>query len=176
MNVEQIVRAKEDQIRFQTFESAFAWDAQGNEILAKEGHRSGVSMTPQECALLSDTVFTHNHPDGLRYNDSDPRYEGNSFSDVDVEFAMTNSLAEIRAVTPKLRFSLKRPAVGWSGADWISIAKPEFEYALNEVRAEQTGAFRRGAITSEQAQANHWHKIWLRVSQRLGWDYRREES
>ena len=116
MNVEPIARAKEEQIRFQTFESAFAWDAQGNELLAKDGGRSGVLIAPQEFALLKDAIFTHNHPDGLRYGSIDPRSAGNSFSEADIEFAMSNDLAEIRVVTPKLRFALRRPPSGWNSS------------------------------------------------------------
>ena len=116
MNVEPIARAKEEQIRFQTFESAFAWDAQGNEILAKDGQQYEVTFTAQERAALKDATLTHNHPHGLGFADTDPQSAGNSFSPEDIAFAMACDLAEMRVVTPKLRFSMKRPASGWGYA------------------------------------------------------------
>ena len=176
MNAEEIARAKEDQIRFQTFESAFAWDAQGNPILAKDGQQYEVAFSPQECLTLKDAIMTHNHPHGLNFPDSDPQSAGNSFSPEDIAFVMAYDLAEIRVVTPKLRFAMKRLSSGWSHSDWITTVEPLFELVTDTVLSEFDNAIDAGQMTEEEANVRHYHEIWLRVSQQLGLDYRREEN
>ena len=112
--LEETLRAKEEEIRYQKHESAFVYDLQGRLLLSKEGEQYEVSFTPEELTLMRGNVLTHNHPRGLEYPDSDPRSFGNSFSDDDIFLASVYELAEIRVVTPKQRFSMKPPERGWS--------------------------------------------------------------
>ena len=176
MNVEELARAKEDTIRFQTFESAFAWDALGNEILAKNGQRDRVTFTQEEALLLKDAVFTHNHTKGLEFPDSDPRSSGNSFSMDDVEFACFNNLAEMRVVTPKLRFALKRPESGWDGIFWLDVIKPVYDAAERQVKRILRQDIIAGTLSIADADARRWHEVLKRVAERLALDYRREEN
>src|SRR5205823_5749281 len=107
-----MILAKEDELRLLRYESAFAVDAAGNVVLDKAGTSSEIELTDEEVELLrsaTSVIFTHNHPGGWRFPPDDPRHGGNSFSPHDIHLACKCELAEIRAVTPRFRFSMKPP-------------------------------------------------------------------
>ena len=167
------VRQAEDRIRQQTFETAYAYNGQGVEVLRKDGQVDSITFTPVELSRLKDAVMVHNHPGGLLYPSTDLRHVGQSFSLDDIEFAVTNDLAEIRVVTPVLRFSLRRPVEGWP--DLVDLHEA-YRLASNVVTAQSLMGITRGTITVEGAEARHFDALWTRVAQRLGLSYTREES
>ena len=112
------------EIRHQRFESAFVYDPKGNLVFGKDGAQYEVAFSPEELKLMKGNILTHNHPRGLGFPDTDPRSWGNSFSDDDIFLASTHELAEIRAVTPKQRFSMKPPPEGWSQTYWNETLLP----------------------------------------------------
>ena len=91
----------------------------------------------------------------------------------DVSFACVNNLAEIRAVTPKLCFLLKRPVSGWNAEVWANVIYPVYYEVRLDVVADLSAACRAEILTSEAADASFMHEIWRRVAEKLGLDYRR---
>ena len=172
--LEQRIRREEETIRRQTFESAFAWDAQGHLVLSKDGQRDKVSFTTEELLRLENAIFTRNHPDGWNHPPSDPRSAGNSFSEIDVYFACINNLAEMRVITPKLRFTLKRPLSGWSAEVWANVVYPLHYEAQKRVILDFKAARRAETLSSEEADARFLHETWARVAAQLGLNYHRE--
>lgn len=172
----EILREREDTIRNQRFETAIAWDADGKEVLVKDGQQYSVDFTEQEAAKLKGTVFTHNHPRGLDYPANDPRAMGNSFSIEDIFFASKWEIGEIRAVTPKQRFSMKPPDGGWNKDYLANTLRPSVLAHHANIRVEYLERIARGIMTPEEAEARHYHELWTRVSSELGLHYTREEN
>lgn len=170
------VSEAEDSIRRQQTETAFAWDIAGHLILRKDGAHDRISFEDAEIAFLSGTIFTHNHPQGLEFADDDPRSYGNSFSMQDLRLACYAGLAELRVVTPRLRFSLKPPATGWDLIYWLTVMEPVYLRHKADVSRELREASSSGAMTLAQAISVHFHSICSRVAFELGLEYRQEEN
>jgi hypothetical protein len=170
----------EDNIRMNKgFETAVVFDKYGNIIIDKRGKATSVSFTNEECKLVKDCIFTHNHPRGWSAKDGTLGRIGNSFSSEDISFAIANDVAEIRAVTPTYTFSMKRPANGWK----MDVMKFKREYAkLNkEVENEMDslinksqGEQRNTAI--DRARATYFHLVWKRFAKQHGIEYSKTKS
>lgn len=172
-SVLDLIRAVEDEIRQNRWdEIAVVLDqTTGEEIWRKQGSEAAIVFSMQELTTMQDCVLTHNHPVGWRYAASDPRRAGASFSEADVELAIEADVAEVRAVTPLLRFSLKRPNVGWPGspellADHDAIEKRVLSTLLREVG--------EGSLTQEAATARVAHEVMLRLASMYGLSYSTE--
>ncbi|PDW02286.1 phage minor head protein [Candidatus Viridilinea mediisalina] len=167
-------RTEEDRIRAQRFESAFAVDRMGRVLLQKDGGKREVSFTRQEMGTLRGgigVVFTHNHPDGWRFQPNDPRFAGNSFSKADLQFACTTQLSELRVVTPTRRYYLRPPAKGWSEATWNTEMKAFYEKAYKAVQADLIRKVKDGIMTLAEKDAATDHEILLRVASKFGMSY-----
>lgn len=71
----EVVRAKEEEIRGNRFESAFAVDEVGRVLLDKRGEQFHVGFTQEEIDRLlagQGVLFTHNHPRGWDYSPQQP--------------------------------------------------------------------------------------------------------
>ncbi len=168
------IREQEDAIRKQRFESAFAWDAAGVLVLAKDGKQYKISFSDDELARMTGAVFTHNHPRGLEFSKADPRSFGNSFSMADLHLACTARLSELRVVTPRLRFSLKPPPTGWNEDYWENSLQPLYLEHKAAVSQELPRAVQFGTMSLADAEARHFHEICRRVATDLTLAYVRE--
>lgn len=108
------VLAREQQIRNNKDESLHAYDDSGNEVSTIQGSGNRVRVSRDEyqaqLAKLNDTVVTHNHPTPQKKG---VQSIGNSFSKEDLMTAIGGNAREVRAVSPRYTFSIKRPANGW---------------------------------------------------------------
>lgn len=174
----RMVRAREDAIRPQRFESAYAVAADGTVLIEKDGGHTYVDFSPEEIAALRGrgAVFTHNHPLGWEVPEGDPRRTGNSFSDADIDVACDAEVAEIRAVTPRRRYWMRPPAGGWNAAYWREILYPTHQHFHAQVRGEFMREIRRGTMTTQEAEAQHNHEVWSRVTKELEIPYGYEEN
>ena len=171
----EIVRAQEDRIRSQRFESAYFWDRDGNLLLAKDGEPTTVKFTDEEVTLVKRAVSTHNHPQGWKYVERDPRRAGYSFSENDVQAACQASLFILRIVTPKFRYMIKPPLQGWDDDYWEKVLRPEYQLAYREVMVELKAQVQVRQILQTTAESLFRHLVWSRVTARLGLEYIREE-
>ena len=173
------VRIEEDRIRTQRFESAYAVDRVEKELLKKDGGKRSVDITIRERAEMrghTGVVFTHNHPIGWGYTSDDPRHQGNSFTFDDIKLACLAQLSEIRAVTPTRRFWMRPAKEGWNGDYWYDILLPVAEKADRAVHNEHLAQIIRGETTKAEAEAKHWHEVWLRVTKKLRLGYGIEDD
>lgn len=171
----KLVRAKEDEIRAQRFESAFFWDRRGKLLLSKDGEPSRVKFTPEEIMLVKGAISTHNHPQGWKYSERDPRRAGYSFSANDVKAACHTELYILRIVTPQTRFMMKPPPQGWDAEYWEKIIRPTYQQIYRDVLVELKTKVQARHILQNAGEALFRHLIWTRVATRLGLTYRREE-
>lgn len=150
-------------------ETGVLFNKDGNIVIDKRGGSRSVQFTKDECLLMNDGIFTHNHPGAWGYSENDIRRIGNSFSIQDIALAVGNNLAEMRAVTPNYTFSMKRPDGGWG------ISVKELMKLYNDenrnLQLEFTRRINKGTLTISQASATHFHILWKRLSKKLGFDY-----
>ena len=150
-------------------ETGVLFNKDGNIVIDKRGGSRSVQFTKDECLLMNDGIFTHNHPGAWGYSENDIMRIGNSFSIQDIALAVGNNLAEMRAVTPNYTFSMKRPDGGWE------ISVEELMKLYNDenrnLRLEFTRRINKDTLTISQASATHFHILWKRLSKKLGFDY-----
>ena len=175
----EIVRAKEEEIRGNRFESAFAVDEEGQVILDRIGEAFRVDFSPEEVNRFSagqGVIFTHNHPRGWGYPAESPLRSGSSFTDADVRLACQARLAEMRAVTPTRRFLLRPAPGGWSLDYWEAVLKPIYGRHEQEVRRQFRLFVRHGRMGWEVAGQREAHEIWTRVATEAGLTYGEEQE
>lgn len=166
-----IIRGKEDVIRLnKDFETAVLYNPKGEIIFEKAGElgKASVGFTRAEANLMKDNILTHNHPLGWQFPENSIRSIGSSFSAQDVVLAVRNDLSEIRAVSRKMRFSMKRPEGGW----------PDVEVVIDELNLQHVKTLQEfisrvnsGTMTEDQANVMHFHTLWKRFAESLGIDY-----
>lgn len=171
----EIVRAQEDRIRTQLFESAFFWDWDGNLLLAKNGEPTMVKFSDEEMALVQGAISTHNHPFGWRFSAHDPRRAGYSFSEEDVRAACQSSLTILRIVTPTLRFMMKPPPQGWNRNYWEQVLQPEYQKTFRRMQAGLKVRIQARQILQAEAEAKFRDWVWADVAGKLKLPYLREE-
>lgn len=171
----QLVRAKEDEIRAQRFESAYFWDSQGSLLLSKDGEVDRITFSEEEMTLMNGAAATHNHPHGWRYAARDPRRGGHSFSANDVQLACRHSLKLLRVVTPKFRYMMKPPPQGWDHHYWETMLLPTYSRWFDVVKSEWKAKVKARQILQAAAEPLFRHEVWVRVATELGIEYVREE-
>lgn len=108
----------------------------GRLVMLKHGSASRFYVTPAEMKKLKNAVLTHNHPSGRNFAPTDPRYVGNSFSIDDIRTACRGNLRKIRAITPRYRYVMRRPAGGWDKNYFDKVIEPMYIKQENEVMRE----------------------------------------
>lgn len=107
--------------------------------------------------------------------ETDPRSFGHSFSEDDIRLACLAEMAEMRAVTPKLRFSMKPPLSGWNRKLWETRIHPSYDNHYQEVWEElEAAVFISVTITPAEADVRVLHETWRRVADEIGLVYTRE--
>lgn len=165
----------EDEIRKnKDFETAVVFDKYGNVIIDKRGDHKSVAFTDDEILRMKDAVFTHNHPKGWGFGEKDPQRNGNSFSGEDLDIAIRADLKEIRVVTPKYTFSMKRPEKGWG------VSSEDFKLAFVSENFKLQNEFlrkiKKGDMEIQQAEATHFHILSKRLSEKFKWQYEQKET
>lgn len=170
----EAVEKTENEIRMnKKFETGVAYNKNGDVIIDKRGAAYSVEFTKEECQKMKDCIFTHNHPRGWGYPENSLGRIGNSFSTADISFAVRNDLSEMRAVTPIYTFIMKLPEAGWGDYDKVmAVINKENE----KLRKEFGKRIDEGALTINQANATHFHILWKRVSEKLGWIYSKAKT
>ena len=130
---------REEQIRYEVKnERNSIFDENGNELFRNDrGGRTGASLG-KDRTIIENNIITHSHP---KYDKrGNVRSDGGgSLSAGDVEAALLNNAREIRAVTERYTYSLKRPKSGWHNETVIAgrVFRDTQSYAgiSNRVRA-----------------------------------------
>ena len=165
----------ENEIRLnKSFETGVLFDKNGNIVIDKRGAKYSVEFTDEECAKMKDCIFTHNHPRGWQEPEKSLGRIGNSFSPADMYLAIAHNVSEMRAVTPNYTFAMKRPEEGWG----ITISK--FEKLVNrennKLRAEFTARINNNTLSPTMASVVHYHILWKRISEKMGWSYTKAKT
>jgi DNA topoisomerase-1 len=169
------VEDAEKQIRLLRNEHLYAFNADGKRILKLRGQPDKVRVTPNQHKILLShhgVILTHNHPSGWNYPDSDPHRKGHSFSPSDIKTALSDRLAEIRAVSPHYLYSLKPGESAWSESYYNSVS--HILAAIDQhVKMQDAVRVKNGEISSEEADAQHWNTFLELAASDRGWQYAR---
>lgn len=146
------ILSQEAAIRNLRDEQAVVVDDNGYVVGHDFGRGARVRLSPQTMRNMKDNVFTHNHPRSI--GTTGVRSIGNSFSREDILTGISGDARELRAVTPRYTFSMKRPAGGWGmtprqAANLMATAKrntttPDRQ-ELNRLGWDQESVDRRNA-------------------------------
>ena len=173
-NATKNVVAFEDSVRTDTIETMVFFDKNGNRIFEKKGDENEVSFTQKQAQMMSNNIVTHNHPlhDKKYYRAENYRKLGVSFSGTDIKTAISFNAAEIRAVTEKYTFSMKRPKTGWgvSGGSFIK----EYNKEHKKVWSGVSKRIKSGTLDRLLATADH--TIMKTLSKKYGWDYSKKKN
>jgi hypothetical protein len=167
----------ENEIRKNTeFETAVAFDKDGNVVIDKRGQSRSVSFTDDEILKMKDAIMTHNHPLGWKYEENTLGRIGNSFSLNDIDMAIKADMSEIRAVTPTYTFVMKRPANGWPKLNQAIRKMNEIE---QKIKHDFNNLIRNSSERStavNRAMALHYHKLWKDFSKQYGIEYTKKKT
>ena len=159
-------RLVEASLRDASEEILVGLDATGREVLRKLGTRDRVDLEASEVRRLRHTVITHNHPA--------PR--GLSLSLSDGQLAAMAVAREVRVVAGRWTYMLRPPSSGWS-LDWgRRVLAPAYEAERRQIIPTMLERVRAGELSREDAEAAIHHEVWVRVAERLGMRYGREEE
>ena len=172
--VESLLQQCEDELRqLRGQEKAFVYDTAGNLLVERIGSADQIQFGSEDIETMQNAkgaIFLHNHPGGWNYPPTNIQHSGRSFSRSDMILAAGIKLAEMRAITPRIRFSLRPPIAGWEGITPQDIADA-YDLLTSEVRVELIHAVSNGEMTLEEA--NFWseHERCKRVAESLGLQY-----
>jgi hypothetical protein len=172
INTPKQVLELEDRLKTQKFESLAAFDSKGKQIVFLDGEQYSVDIPESMIPRLKNTIITHNHPMGFEYPETDPRHLGNSFSTEDIDLLYTAASAEIRAVSPGYRHSMKPPKNGWTFQSRDDIVDALLNIEI-EVKKDFQAKVNTGELNYKEAEANHQHEIMTRLSKKYKTIYER---
>lgn len=143
----------------------------GERIAVIDGDERSVRLDDSSVAILKGKSITHNHP-GILFGDGDVRQDGATFSQKDVELAVSLELAELRAVGRRYTYVLKPPAVGWKSISENYIKREHARYTLQFVQ-ELREKIARKEITPGLAEFELDHRVWEQIAKDTGMQYKR---
>ena len=171
----KLLKEEEDRIRNEPIEHMVVLDPYTDEVVMKlTGDKTSVGpKTVQEALnLYGGKVITHNHPS--LWDKYDPRSRGVSFSPADVNCGCRAGAAEVRAITRDYNHSIKPPKdVMWDTNFYNRKVTPEFNRQYRILYNDLMPKILNGQISQEDAEADFFHIIWTRVSEKTGMRYSR---
>jgi hypothetical protein len=166
-------------------EIGYVFAPDGSQRARRVGWETGVSFGGID---LNDAIVIHNHPPNRRFRREDPRYDGGGFSRLDLQTAIDGKVAELRAVTEKYLYVLRRPPGGWqvsaeavAGADEMGGRPPHdrgiYREQLDAVRVEGLRRVAAGELDVAAAESNAevLNEVVARVARIAEFGYERIE-
>lgn len=166
VNLENSIRNKKD-------EELHVFNANGDNILKVQGKDNKVKLSGVN--IPPNMILTHNHP--LSLNKTGIESIGNSLSAADIKSAIRYNASEIRAVTPRYTFSVKRPKGGW-GIDRHKAYQEYRRIERNTRRRFYNYIHKMGDSMEaiKRAEVLHAHSIMKQLSKKYGWDYTKKKN
>lgn len=125
----------------------------GRTVFTKKGRKSAVQFTHAELAQMRGNIVTHNHAVEV------------SFSPADVRIAMQQGVAEMRAVSPGYRYSLRAPEGSKTWPTWDGATKMLYGIYQRGEMTKARSALLAGTMTLDEANATVLHNTWTRMAQ-----------
>jgi hypothetical protein len=151
-----VIRAAENDIRGNQFETFVAVDGNGEEVYRKVGGRGSVLFSDAEIEVLQSArppVFTHNHP------------SSSSFSFEDVAFASRIGSGEVRVAVGGGAFVMR----GIPSEDETREFLTEAMAIDFQQRAEWQPRVNSGELSIPVANRTHKDEVWKKVTSLPRW-------
>ena len=150
---------QEEAIRQKKDEELVVIDDQGHVVGHDFGNGSSVSVSAQTKRNTKDNIVTHNHPAAI--GKKGVRSIGNAMSTADIRQAVGDDAREIRAVTPRYTFSMKRPANGWGMTrEQAATLMQRAEASIKRKNREWLNSMDQwDDVRAERAGATHWDEV-----------------
>ena len=164
---------QEREIRGERDEFAYAYDSDGRELYMARGRGTSVEVDVRR--IPPNSVITHNHPRAL--GERGVLSIGNSFSDDDIWIAVKTNASELRAVTPRYTFSIRRPEGGWGLTS--RNARSRYNKIGREVADELNDYAERhygSGASYDRANAVYYHEVVKRLARQYGWEYTKKKG
>ena len=169
------VRNIEMGIRNNKFETGVVIDKNGNEILRVKGKRYKVEYSVNDIIKMKDNILTHNHPYAV--GKKGVLSIGTSFSREDIDAAIVADVKEIRAVTPKYTFSLKRPKGGWGVSRYEMYSKyREVNSRVQKKLVSYIVDNKFSNVSKERAMVLESHLTIKELAKYYGWGYSKRKG
>ena len=121
-----------------------------------------------ELPFLRDAMIVHNHP----VDDDEAPAESQTFSSLDLVFAIRYNVAESRVVAGEWRFVIRRPATGWPADEEIVLAV--YNEMSDTITREFAVAVAEGRMEEEEREVILPHEAMRRVADWGQFAYLRE--
>ncbi len=158
--IEQEIRDELESLRAASTERAVVIDEAGNVVIDKRGVQNSVKFTDEELALMAGKTLTHNHNINTTI----------SYEDAEVFFQA--ELSEIRAVTGKTTYSIRRTA---DTPKLFTVFRKGWEAAYEELSLPYLEKVKKGAITKIGAGKLLLEEIWEVLKKSLKLTYSKEQ-
>jgi len=156
-----VIEQKEQEIINAPIEHGIVVAEDGTVLVETSGRSNSIKFTWEETSKMKGAILTHNHPNGT------------TFSGADVQLALSNNVAALRAVGVrdgrKLRYILKLgPQVREMSSNQVfkkyigPIEESLMTRTIEQIHTNQ--------ITLKEANRDHAHKLWTEVSQAMAVD------
>lgn len=166
VGIEQTYRTKPD-------ETLHIFSPTGTLLHSMGGKGAGVAGDGWK--IPENTVLTHNHPRAI--GKKGLQSIGNSFSFEDINTAVSTNAREMRAVTPRYTFSVKRPKSGWGATpDQIRLAWNSAHKATQSQFYAYINKHGGSQAAIDRASALHFHRVMSIVSKKFGWNYTKKKG
>lgn len=170
----KIVEEEEDKIANLPYEQGVIVDSKTGVVLTRaRGKQTSVEFSAADVAKMRGNILTHNHPNIGGHPQSDPRWKGYSFSELDIQAACIGRVAEVRAVSSGYRHSMKPPPTGFNPGFYNNKVLPSYRKNLRSSYMEAIQAISSGRLDARLAETEVLHTTWERVAKETGMVYTR---
>ena len=177
--LQRAILDREGRIKDNPSESLHAFDDNGKEIYQAFSEPGNPYAVKYDGKSVTDKVVTHNHPRGVGKTGWES--VGSSLGGDDITGMVANNMKELRAVTPKYTFSMKRPKGGW-GATAKQVAA-HYKKVAGRQSSRDWHAMAKFQGTNEQwnqanarLQATFFHRVNKQVAKDFGWTYTKKKN
>lgn len=177
--LQKAVLDKEGRIMRNPSESLHAFDDNGKETYQAFSEPGNPYEVKYDAKSVKDKVVTHNHPRGL--NKTGWESMGSSLGGEDIKGMVKSDMKELRAVTSKYTYSMKRPAKGWG----VSAKQVEAHYKklANSMSSKDfrfmskyKGTFQQWEQANSRLKATFFHRVNKQVAKDFGWTYTKKKN
>jgi hypothetical protein len=152
------IRAYEDTIKEQDYETGTGLNDKGDVVFTKDGEEAIVKFTKEEGESFEGLRFTHNHP------------KGSGFSPQDVKFACKAKMKEMRVISKRdgVRYALSmKDGSNFTHELWENEIHTLWTHYDTEIHVEFGNKINDGTMTIEQANNQHFPKLWALVAENI---------
>lgn len=156
------LRRSENSFKMRNSEILEVYDKNGKFILAKRGNMNSVKLSPLDLPQIIGSVITHNHP------------SGGAFSKDDWQFLRRWPISELRAVTEKGTFYVRKPDVWPREINSKEKLNSEIDKIKYELKNKYQKMYRDGIINKTQRHQMFSEEVNRIFAERFGIEFGKE--